>query len=130
MRITGLLSFLAGIVPVVVSRMKGEPPGPDDPSEVPEPTAHRVEHYSILGGTEAEIADRFDVDPAALRADFERVLKVSRAMHKLSVRKAQYELALKGNGPMLIWLGRNVLGQSLNPQTPGEAEPDFEAKTG
>ena len=130
MRFTGLISFLAGIVPVVVSRLKGGPPGPNDASEIPDPTADRVEQYGILGGTESEIADRFDVEATTLRADFERVLKVSRALHKLSVRRAQYDLAMKGNGPMLIWLGRNVLGQSSDPQTPGIAEPTFEEKTG
>ena len=31
---------------------------------------------------------------------------------KISLRRAQYNKALEGNVPMLIWLGKNALGQS------------------
>ena len=30
----------------------------------------------------------------------------------MSLRRKQYEVALSGNPSMLIWLGKNVLGQS------------------
>ena len=31
---------------------------------------------------------------------------------KVSLRRKQYEIAVNGSVPMLIWLGKNVLGQS------------------
>jgi hypothetical protein len=43
----------------------------------------------------------------------------------------QYTLATKDPvAMMLIWLGRNVLGQSNSPADAGEPEPDLEQKTG
>lgn len=130
MRVSGLLSFLANIVPVVIARVQGGTSETEPASDIPDLTGRKVEGYAVVGGTDAEIADRFDIDPATLRADFERTLRVSRAVSKLSLRRAQWDLAMKGNGPMLTWLGRNMLGQSLNPQTPGEKEPEFEEKAG
>ena len=130
MRSTGLISFLAGIVPVLVTRLKGDQAKAAQASDNAESTSQKIEGYAAIGGTDAEIADRFGLDAASLRADFETVLRSSRALGKLSLRRAQWDLAMKGNGPMLTWLGRNMLGQSLNPQTPGEREPEMEEKPG
>lgn len=126
----GISSFLASLIPVIVARIPNTERDPDAASYIPPITERKIENYAIIGGSDAEIADRFDVDPANLRADFETVLRTSRAVGRLSLRRAQYDLAMKGNGPMLTWLGRNLLGQSLDPQTPGEAEPEFEGKNG
>jgi len=37
--------------------------------------------------------------------------KKASANGKMSLRRKQYEVAMKGNTSMLIWLGKNILGQ-------------------
>ena len=37
---------------------------------------------------------------------------------KLELRKKQWEVAMEGDVRMLIWLGKQVLGQKDNPVTP------------
>jgi hypothetical protein len=42
---------------------------------------------------------------------------------KQSLRRAQIKLALSGNAVMLIWLGKNLLGQSDNPLNSDDRQP-------
>ena len=46
--------------------------------------------------------------------NFSEVFKQKRGKGKISLRRAQYQTAKKGNATLLIWLGRNWLGQSEN----------------
>jgi len=48
-------------------------------------------------------------------ARFGRVLEKGRALRKLLLRQKQTEVALKGDPSMLIFLGKQELGQSNNP---------------
>jgi hypothetical protein len=45
---------------------------------------------------------------------FSDVFRKKREVGKISLRRAQYETALKGNASLLIWLGKQYLGQSEN----------------
>ena len=45
---------------------------------------------------------------------FSEVFREKREVGKISLRRAQYETALKGNASLLIWLGKQYLGQSEN----------------
>jgi hypothetical protein len=45
------------------------------------------------------------------------------ASGKTSLRRSQFNVALKGNATMLIWLGKQHLGQSDKPSEEGEADP-------
>lgn len=70
--------------------------------------------------TKLEICGWFDITDKTLESwckrtygkGFSETFEEKRAAGKISLRRAQYELALKGNATMLIWLGRNYLGQS------------------
>lgn len=42
---------------------------------------------------------------------FEDIYKNKSALGKMSLRRHQFELAQKGNATMLIWLGKQLLGQ-------------------
>jgi hypothetical protein len=101
-------------------------------SAVPPPplSPRLVEQYALAGCSDNEIADRFLIDPASLRRRFPDVLRAARAVRCVTLRRLQYDLARDSNSTMLIWLGRNELGQSLNPHQPGAAEPDLEEKDG
>jgi len=44
--------------------------------------------------------------------NFSDYYKRASSSGKMSLRRKQYEVAMAGNPSMLIWLGKNVLGQS------------------
>ncbi len=96
---------------------------PDAATEIPPITPRQVEKLAMIGGTDAEIADRFLKDESEIRRDYRDVLRSTRAVHKLSIRQFQFEAAKKLNATALTWLGRNGLGQSNNPTATGEPEP-------
>jgi hypothetical protein len=43
--------------------------------------------------------------------NFSEYYKKASANGKISLRRQQYTVAMKGNVSMLIWLGKNILGQ-------------------
>ena len=46
------------------------------------------------------------------KMSFSEVFKQKKGSGKISLRRKQFEVALSGNPTMLIWLGRNMLGQT------------------
>ena len=60
------------------------------------------------------------------KATFAAIFKEKSAHGKASIRRKQYKKAVEdGNVTMLIWLGKNWLGQSDDPQVPFEDEPAY-----
>lgn len=47
-------------------------------------------------------------------ADLDEAILTGRANGRMSLRRAQYKRAMGGNAAMLIWLGKQVLGQKDN----------------
>ena len=74
-----------------------------------------VEKLAALGMKNSEIADWFGIDDSTLNYNFKQNLTKGRLQLNQSLRQAQIRLALSGNATMLIWLGKNILGQSENP---------------
>lgn len=74
-----------------------------------------VRKLAELGCKNKEICDWFGIDEMTLEYNFTPELTMGRARLKQSLRRAQLELALKGNPVMLIWLGKNILGQADEP---------------
>jgi hypothetical protein len=70
-----------------------------------------------LGCSIEEISDWFQVPRETIKYNFSDYIAKGRAETKQALRRAQLSLALKGNATMLIWLGKNMLGQSDNPIT-------------
>lgn len=68
-----------------------------------------------IGCKDIEISDWFGIDNNTLRYNFSAELTKGREHLKQSLRRAQLEVALKGNAVMLIWLGKQYLGQTDNP---------------
>lgn len=79
----------------------------------------QVETYASLGCKESEIAVLLGVDKNTLRYNFKTELEKGQTDLKMSLRRKQIQVALEGNVTMLIWLGKNMLGQSDTP-TDGE----------
>lgn len=74
-----------------------------------------VYKLAAIGSTHAEIARWFDIDENTLTYNFREAIDKGKEELKQSLRQAQLKLALSGNAVMLIWLGKNILGQSDNP---------------
>lgn len=68
-----------------------------------------------IGCKDTEIADWFGIDSNTLRYNFSVELTKGRLALNMSLRRAQIQTALNGQPAMLIWLGRNLLGQSESP---------------
>ena len=62
--------------------------------------------------TNVEIADFFGCDESLIRKSYSEYLTKGRAEMKLRLRQLQWKSAEKGNAVMLIWLGKQILGQS------------------
>lgn len=74
-----------------------------------------VERLAQMGCKDSEIAEWFGVDENTLRYNFSVELLKGKLALNQSLRQAQIRLAMSGNATMLIWLGKNILGQSENP---------------
>lgn len=78
--------------------------------------------------TLAEIADFFkcseDTIERAVKREkkmlFADYFKKASSVGKRSIRRTQYEVAKKGNVPMLIWLGKQWLGQKDKTEISGD----------
>lgn len=76
-----------------------------------------VQKLASLGMKNSEIADWFDIDDSTLSYNFKQYITKGKLNLIRSLRQAQIQTALNGNPALLIWLGRNLLGQSENPNT-------------
>ena len=74
----------------------------------------RVEALASIGATQQEIASDLGVSDETLRRCKDFVAVYKRGMDKgcLSLRHKQFNLAKAGDKTMLVWLGKQLLGQS------------------
>ena len=70
-----------------------------------------VEKMASWGCKTVEIADHFNCDPDTITGRFSAELTKGRADLKTSLRQWQLTAAKNGNPAMLIWLGKQMLGQ-------------------
>ena len=77
---------------------------------------------AAIGMKDIEIAEWFGIDGNTLRYNFNVELIKGRNTLVQSLRRKQIEVAMSGNPTMLIFLGKNLLGQSDSPLTSQEAK--------
>lgn len=82
-----------------------------------------VYKLAAFGCSDREMAQWFQIKEDTLRYNFADYIEKGRADLKHRLRAAQVKLAIAGNATMLIWLGKNVLGQSENPQNSEANQP-------
>lgn len=82
-----------------------------------------VERLAQMGCKHSEIAEWFGIDENTLRYNFSVELTKGRLQLNQSLRQAQIRLALSGNATMLIFLGKNILGQSDSPMDSEANQP-------
>ena len=76
---------------------------------------NQVEQLASFGCTNKEIASFFDCSADLLEKSYSEFLTKGRDKGKIRLRQWQYKAAEKGNVAMLIWLGKQVLGQTEHP---------------
>ena len=74
-----------------------------------------VEKLATIHCSVKEIADIVGCHPDTIRNRFADIIARGKAHGKMSVRRKQLEVALSGQPSMLIWLGKQWLGQSESP---------------
>ena len=80
---------------------------------IPEEQVAQLAQYHC---TNKEMADFFDVPLQTFVDNFRDIITKNRLITKQRLRKAQLDLALnKHDRVMLIWLGKQMLGQAENP---------------
>jgi hypothetical protein len=85
--------------------------------------AVEVFKLAAIGCKDTEIAEWFGIDPNSLRYNFKVELLKGRETLKQSLRRKQISVAMSGNPTMLIFLGKNLLGQSDSPLNAAEKTP-------
>ena len=72
----------------------------------------KLEQLASFGCTNTEIASFFGCSPDLLEKNYSEFLTKGRDKGKIRLRQLQFKAAEKGNVTMLIWLGKQVLGQT------------------
>ena len=72
----------------------------------------QVEQLASYGCTNREIASFFGCDESLIKKSYSSFLTKGRDKGKIRLRKLQWNAAEKGNVPMLIWLGKQLLDQT------------------
>ena len=82
-----------------------------------------VELMASIGCTDREIAEYFGINDDTLRYNLKDFLINGRQQLKNSLRRAQLRVALDGSAALLIWLGKNILGQQESPTNTDDNKP-------
>ena len=72
----------------------------------------QVAQLAGFGCTDTEIASFFNISRTTLEHNYEQYMTKGRESGKIRLRQMQWASAKKGNVAMLIWLGKQLLGQS------------------
>lgn len=79
---------------------------------IPEEQVAQLAQYHC---TNKEMADFFDLPLQTFVDNFRDIITKNREITKQRLRKKQLEVAMNGDRTLLIWLGKNMLGQSDQP---------------
>jgi len=75
-----------------------------------------VYKLAALGMSNREIARWFDIDHQVVNYNFQTIIDKGREDMKTSLRRAMLKNAMAGNAALQIFLAKNLLGMSDNPQ--------------
>ncbi len=70
-----------------------------------------IKKLAQIGSTTEEVGFVLGVSKDTIERRFMKVMNEGRANLRMSIRRGQYKKALEGNPTMLIWLGKQLLGQ-------------------
>lgn len=90
----------------------------------------KIEQYAMLGLSRRIIANLLNVSEGTIRTKYKKNYELGRAKRMTAIAKGQWDALKGGNVTMLIWLGKNDLGQSDQPHSDGNPEPELDPKVG
>jgi len=74
--------------------------------------SEQIEALASYGCNVREMADFFKCDESTIRKRFKAEIAAGISDGKIRLRQKQFDIAMAGNVSMLIWLGKQMLGQS------------------
>ena len=80
----------------------------------------QVKKLASIGLSNAEIGAVLDCSPDTIERRFKGIMKAGREHRNASLRRKQFEVAIAGNPTMLIWLGKQFLGQADKQEVTGQ----------
>ena len=81
---------------------------------------NKIEKLASYGLTNKEIAEALGYNEVTLKRNFEIFLTKGRADLKQRLKRKQIAVAMQGNVVMLIWLGKQYLGQAEKTEQSGD----------
>jgi hypothetical protein len=87
----------------------------------------KVTACAAVGLTQREVAAIMGCNVDTIRKHFLDEYNLGKDKAGASVRRKQFEEAMKGNSTMLVWLGKNLLGQSDRMEHTGEGGGPIQA---
>jgi hypothetical protein len=84
---------------------------------------NEVTKLAAIGCTDREIAEWVGITEGTLRYNFNSELIKGKGQLIHSLRRAQIRTALEGNATLLIWLGKQYLGQTDAPTSTEDKIP-------
>ncbi len=72
----------------------------------------QVESLALINCTTAEMAAVIGCSSDTLERRFAAIIKEGREKGRMSLKRKQFQAAMSGNTTMLIWLGKQLLGQT------------------
>jgi len=74
--------------------------------------ADQVEKLAAIQCSYEEMAAVLDCSVKTLQRNFVQAIEKGRENGRASLKRKQFEMAMKGDRTMLVWLGKQYLGQS------------------
>jgi hypothetical protein len=91
--------------------MEEQAPKRGRPNKIAEVDRETVWKLACIQCSTREIADVVGVSHTSIAKHFGDLIEKGRGVGKKSLRRAQFEKALNGDSRMLVWLGKQYLGQ-------------------
>jgi len=76
------------------------------------PQFDKIQMLASFGCSIIEIAKYFQMDESTVRKKYKEALETGRESLKVKLRQLQWDHAARGNTALLIWLGKQYLGQT------------------
>lgn len=86
--------------------------GPTAPVILTPEQREQLKALAAMHCTVPEMAAFLGISRQTLERNYTEVMDAGREVGKVSLRRAQYRAALNGNVTMMIWLGKQMLGQA------------------
>lgn len=85
-----------------------------------------LEKLAEINCSYEEMSSIMEVDESTLSRNYAQVIKKGRDKGKMSLKRKQWEVAMSGNVSMLIWLGKQLLGQTDKNEITGNLDTKAE----